>query len=348
MKTTIKEWSVQELINKLDKINDQPLYQRGKVWTPKKNQLLIESIFRGIDIPKIYLRKISRNHHEYEVADGQQRIYAIQKFFNNEISLPEGMVNGLKLSKINKRDLRNMKISEITTKYPSVANFFFNEYKLTIAIIEGASNKEIRTLFGRLQEGNRLNPAEKRNAILSQIGNEISNFVLNHDFFTNCKIPISRYRHHDYLAHIFALIIFNNQSDLKATLLEKLYLENRDVYPNDFVKNVALVLDKMHEIDMESEVKIKNKFSFIDIFHYLYTQIDCISDLDSEDFADFYDSLERKRIEKRFSPEDLITDPFWGKDMYQYIVSYKSEGYSTSNIKKRLKSFTKLIDKFLN
>src|SRR5690606_28175138 len=114
----------------------------------------------------------------------------------------------------------------------------------------------------------------------------------------------------------------------------------------DFVMNVSLVLDKMYEIDLESDVRIKNKFSFIDIFNYLYSQVEKIDEIDADEFADFYDSLERKRVEKRLSPEDLINDTFWGKDMYQYILSYQSEGYSTNNIKKRLKSFSKLINKF--
>lgn len=346
MKTTIEKWSIKKLHKNLSKIDDQPLYQRGKVWSKMKNQLLIDSIFRGIDIPKIYLRRINHNGFEYEIADGQQRINAINKFLNDDLSIYNGVVNGLELSIINDIDFGNKKINDIRIIDPKLVDFFENEYPLTIAIIDDVSNSEIRTLFGRLQEGSKLNPAEKRNAILSQIGTHIDNFAFNHLFFESSKIPVSRYRHQDYLAHIFALIIFENKFDLKANLMEKLYLKNVSVFPSRFLHNISLVLDKMNEIDTFSKVKIRNKFSFIDIFYYLFVNIKQLDNVNSEKFAIFYDQLERMRILRKNEPELLLKDKIWGKSMYNYIIAYKSLGYEPENISIRLSSLSQLFNKF--
>ena len=63
----------------------QPTYQGyGGVWRLEQEQLLIDSVLRKIDIPKIYLREIKQNPYKYEVVDGQQRIRALLRFMNDE------------------------------------------------------------------------------------------------------------------------------------------------------------------------------------------------------------------------------------------------------------------------
>ncbi len=62
---------------KRKKINLQPQYQRTGVWSDKNNQLLIDTILRGYDIPKIYLTDSKDDNFEQEVIDGQQRLKAI-------------------------------------------------------------------------------------------------------------------------------------------------------------------------------------------------------------------------------------------------------------------------------
>src|SRR5579859_349772 len=67
-----------------NKILPQPEYQREEVWTRYQRQLLIDSIFRSYDVPKIYLRGIEKDTYEYEVVDGQQRLKAVVDFFANK------------------------------------------------------------------------------------------------------------------------------------------------------------------------------------------------------------------------------------------------------------------------
>ncbi len=199
MKVKVQIWTINQLSGAIDEINEQPEYQRGEVWRDKKKALLIDSILRGIDIPKIFLRKLTNMPYDYEVADGQQRITAIIKFKNNEIPLRNDIVNGLNLNEIDGEKVGNKYYRDLS---PTLRKRF-DSYELTIAIIDITDHKEVRTLFGRLQLGETLNPAEKRNAIISSVGNCIDSITLNHKFFENCRISKARFKHQDYLAHVF-------------------------------------------------------------------------------------------------------------------------------------------------
>ncbi len=54
----------------------RPPYQRKNVWSAKKQQSLLDSLFRRYHIPRLVLRevRISPNEVLKEVVDGQQRI----------------------------------------------------------------------------------------------------------------------------------------------------------------------------------------------------------------------------------------------------------------------------------
>ncbi len=78
-----------------------PDYQRGNVWSPDDKVLLIDSIFRNIDIGKftIIKRPFKENTQSYEILDGKQRIITILEFFEDRFEY-----KGLKFSELNWRD----------------------------------------------------------------------------------------------------------------------------------------------------------------------------------------------------------------------------------------------------
>ena len=69
----------------------RPPYQRKAVWSKIKKQDLMDSLFRRYYIPKLVIREVrlSDNQTISEVIDGQQRINAVQEFFNNQYPLPK-------------------------------------------------------------------------------------------------------------------------------------------------------------------------------------------------------------------------------------------------------------------
>ena len=69
----------------------RPPYQRKNVWPNQTKGALIASLFRRHYVPDIVLREVHMPSHfmKYEIVDGQQRIIAIQDFFNELIKLPK-------------------------------------------------------------------------------------------------------------------------------------------------------------------------------------------------------------------------------------------------------------------
>ena len=74
-----------------------PDVQRELVWTKSQKQLLIDSLFKDYDIPKIYFEvRIVDGKQVFYVIDGQQRINAILEFLKNGFAMPKDAddVNG--------------------------------------------------------------------------------------------------------------------------------------------------------------------------------------------------------------------------------------------------------------
>ena len=62
-------WPLYSVRTRETKIDPKPAYQRGPVWSLNQKQLFIDSILRGFDIPKLYLRRINKHPYEYESWD---------------------------------------------------------------------------------------------------------------------------------------------------------------------------------------------------------------------------------------------------------------------------------------
>lgn len=343
MEIKVENWLISKFTALKDKINNQPEYQRGEVWNDKKKMLLIDSILRGIDIPKIYLRVMKNG--TYEVADGQQRLTALRKFLDDKIEVPSSEEKGLKLGIYNGVDLRGKTFDEL----PKIFKQSIRNYNLTIALVENASGDEIRTLFGRLQEGVNLNTAEKRNAILSPIGRHIDNYIFNHSFFLDSKISKSRFKRQDFLAHVFALIAYNNKEELKAVLIEKLYLDGRFTLDQSLMDKISTVLDYLARLDKFVKTRIYKKFHFIDLFWFLYKEFSKITKIDYDKFAKKFDDFEFKRLSV-VDPKELINknkSTHEERDLYDYVMAFKYNGSSVESINTRSRIFHKLFSEYL-
>jgi hypothetical protein len=342
MKVKVTTWKVSTLYKLKDKINEQPVYQRGEVWSPRKRSILIDSMLRGIDIPKIYLRKLNSNAHDYEVADGQQRLTTIYRFIENQFALLSDEEKGLNLARIDGKVVGGLKYEKLSQDVKSR----LDNYEVTIAIIENATNQEIRTLFGRLQEGEPLVPAEKRNAIISTIGHLIDNFAINHYFFINSRIPANRFKRQDYMSHALALISYKNIEPLKADLLLKMYLDKTLIISQALQKKIAVILDKLAEIDNNSSTKIYKKYHFTDMFNFLFENYSRIARMNAKTIAKKFDKFEVNRLANYNKPEVLIENKHPTqdeKDLYEYIIAFRYDGAEPESIKTRLRIFTNLF-----
>lgn len=344
MKIKVETWSIQKLYKLKDKINPKPQYQRTPVWQPPKKKLLIDSILRGYDLPKFYVRKTPNDViYDYEVTDGQQRMRAIWEFIENKYKLNESKIGALETKALDFESLKKSHKKECAS---------FIKFELNIAIIQDATQEEIRTLFARLQMGERLNPVELRHALASNIGNAICSIVENHKFFDkNCKISSHRYKHQDYLDNAITLSHYDASKNIKAVDMKALYVEfSNSTLPEmqPLLLKVNKVLDMMFDINKIRKGIFKNKWAFVDVFYLIYKNFERIDSLKHESFANNFIAFENKRKQFNKSPEILIDDKTsleYDKDLYDYIIAFKTSGADKQNAKIR---YRVIFNKFFN
>ncbi len=343
METSIELWEVGKVIDEIDRINLNPTWQRGKVWPEPKKVLLIDSLFRGYDLPKLYFRKLDNNAlHDYEVGDGQQRIRAIIDYVNGDFSLPAHpqLI-------VNNHNIAGLRYSEL----PVAVQRQLRKGTLTISVITNASGDEIRALFARLQMGVTLVPAEKRNAVASVIGTEIDTFVKNHSFFEDSKIADKRFKRHDYLAHGIGLMYYNNTKDLKANLLMQLYEDLQTAIPTGYRKKVQLVLEDMRRVNEHAKGCLRNKWTFVDIFNFFHScREQNVTAFDYKGIANALVRFDRKRKDNLKEPQKLVegkTPSVGNKNLYSYLQAFRVGGGNKGNITIRADVFKWLFEKYV-
>ena len=145
---------IKDLVNEIidGNIILDPDYQRNYVWNNNKASLLIESVLLNIPIPVIYASEDSSD--KWIIVDGLQRLYSLQRYFNNEFklvgleTLPE--LNGLKFSKLDESIQKRLERGE-----------------LRLIVLQNDSDPNIQfDIFMRLNTGAvKLNEQELRNCL---------------------------------------------------------------------------------------------------------------------------------------------------------------------------------------
>lgn len=79
-------WNIKRLFDEYNNgnINLNPPYQRNPIWSTIAQNLLIETILKGMPLPSFFLQE--KENGSYEMVDGQQRTRAIIKNYNSNKS----------------------------------------------------------------------------------------------------------------------------------------------------------------------------------------------------------------------------------------------------------------------
>lgn len=178
-----------------DDYETRPPYQRKVVWDKKKQQALLDSLFRRFYIPSIVLRivRLDESQTKYEVVDGQQRINTVQAFFRDELPLPDTLV-----------DISPSLSDSTYSDLPSeIKKFIHKELKFDVDIIKNISDpfdskhQEAATeIFWRLQQGESLNNMETAHARLSSlVRNFLVKYADDYDFDFDAYVTIDHNPH---------------------------------------------------------------------------------------------------------------------------------------------------------
>jgi hypothetical protein len=198
-KRVVKDWFVKDLISAIEsgELDLTTEYQRDTIWPTDKQGLLIDSIFRDYDIPKIYFAHFPVEK-KYECIDGKQRIYSILDFYNEKIKSTSGQFYS--------------KIAETEKKV-------FLDYPLSVVSIKNPSGEEISELFYRLNYGIPLNGAERLHAMRGDMRDFVFDTIgKNGSFLKNLGIKAGkkyRFSRETALAQMVINSIYFRESDDK-------------------------------------------------------------------------------------------------------------------------------------
>lgn len=256
-------WPTSIITRRYFKLNPTPEYQRDAVWSREQKQLLIDSIIRNMDIPKLYFRKLYDDpQYEYEIIDGQQRIRTVYEFHNNEFPLSEKFSDS-GLGGLYYRDL------------PEDIKDAIDLYQFSITVIDEADDDEVRDMFYRLQNGKPLNAAEKRNAVGGNMRDFIANLVNTHPVFQAYRRDNQRFAHEQMLGQCIVLELTGNITDVKSAQLDRLYRSYTDFNPDGVVANrIKRILNYLAKAFKEPTPEFRGRAQFVSLYWLVSQTLD--------------------------------------------------------------------------
>jgi hypothetical protein len=239
MHCTTTQMSLGRFLTERNSINLNPTYQRESgVWSPEKQQLFLDSLLNGYDVPKLYLHDLRGQDPRYDFAiiDGKQRLTTIWTYLDNDTCLADDFDLFEK-----KRDQPAPKPG---SKYRELSTYwqeYLKNCSLDVVLVQRADEEDIEDLFCRLNNGEPLNAAEKRNAMGGDMCALIREISM-HNFFTH-KLAFNngRYQYYEVAAKLLLLESMEATgggifSDLKKRFLDKFVRDGRHMTPDDRAK----------------------------------------------------------------------------------------------------------------
>lgn len=217
MEISKKSWPILSACGIQKRIDTNPDFQRPPVWSRSQKQLLIDTILRGYDIPKLYWRKTGSGPDRYDVVDGQQRLRAIFEYQSGGFALPKDNdpIDDEKVAKKKYADL------------PDDLRLRFDTYSLDVIVLTDTDEDEVREMFLRLQNGTTLKAQEKRNAMPGQMRAFVKDLA-KHSFFASCGFSNSRFTFDLVAAQMTLLELNEGPCNVKNANLTTMYDEHVD------------------------------------------------------------------------------------------------------------------------
>lgn len=252
----VRDWADNE------RLELRPDFQRNEVWTQAAQIMLIDTILKGIPIPKIYIKSIVKNEKTYRiVVDGQQRLTAILKFIRDELPLKNPYQG----------EYLNMKYSEL----PESVHDDFIRYKIDINEIFNPSDEEIRDLYSRVNKYTvQLNKQELRKADFPGDFISLAEKLSENHFFDSSKIFSVKQRRRmldvEFIEELLTIILegVQDKKDYLDNVCEKyIVLDNKDDVEQRFI---GAIQDISKIFDLETfpirSTRFRQKSDFYSLF----------------------------------------------------------------------------------
>ena len=253
----IQDWS------EVERLELMPDFQRRGVWSATARIMLMDTILRGIPMPKIFLANTIRDNKTYRVViDGQQRISAILDFLRDSFSLDVPYLGNEK--------------GKVFSELCQETKDRFLSYQIDFNEAVNATDQETREVYARVNKYTvPLNKQELRRADFPGDFLDIVEELALMPFFDEVRIftPANRRRYGDveYISELLAAMIDGIQD--KKTTLDDFYTKYADWdrdHKNEIVNRfhkalieVELIFDRCLETP---ETRFRQKADFYTLF----------------------------------------------------------------------------------
>lgn len=256
----VRDW------NSNKRLELRPDFQRNEVWTRAAQIMLIDTILRGIPIPKIYIKSVIRDGNTYRIViDGQQRLTAILNFVQNKFALNKPYIG----------EFMGMKFQDL----PSGVQDDILQYSIDINEFFNPTDEEIRDLYSRVNKYTvQLNKQELRRADFPGDFVALAEELAETKLFEQAKIFSIKQRRRmldvEYIEELLTIILKGIQDKkdyLDSVCEEYMEMENRADVASDFIgviDDLTVIFD-LEQFPM-SVTRFKQKSDFYSLFASVY------------------------------------------------------------------------------
>lgn len=324
MKRKIENWTVNEIYKKREDISFPDFQREPYLWNKEMKALLIDSIINDYDIPKLYFY-YKDSDASYDVIDGQQRLWAIWQFIDNEYEIV----------------LRGKKA--LFNDLPKKTQNTILAYTLQISVISGDydefMDRYLRDMFLRLQLGLLLVAGEKLNASKGSMRNFVFKEMKQHSFIEELGIPSRRFAKETLCAQICAnsyyratedTFVRTRYDDLRLFFEEFSKPSGQDKVNYDLMrKRVDKTLNKLYrEFSGRLDI-IRNRSLALSIYLIFEEYIENKQEKKLFKFADFTEELTRRLKEESAKGFDRTNEILY--KFSSYLNNAPGERYQIAN-----------------
>jgi len=308
-----------EWFRKRSEIDLQPVFQRKSgLWAPRRNALLVDSLIRGYDVPKLYVadfrqfvNPLNEESLPYAVIDGKQRLEALFNFFEGKVYLSDDSAIGDE----DPLGVEGMNYRALIQQRPALAEKV-EGYVFSVMSVITDDEYRIHDLFVRLNYGQSVNAAERRNAMPGRVPVYIRRLAA-HPFFTNrINFKTSRMEEFNVAAKLMFLEHRGSFGDTKASNLDgfvESWTSQTDAAFVGSFERTGAVLDGLASI-FATRDSVLSRSGEVPIIYWLLRDGELGPDRFRPALAQFYSRLTKNH---RLEPEDqdpLLTNYYtWSR-----------------------------------